>query len=151
MKVILLQNVKGIGQIGDIKNVSDGYGRNFLIPKNLAKIATDTTLKEAEALKAKYAILRRVEEHKAKEKAETMKGQVFEMKRSANTKGTLFDGIERMDIAQTLRDATGDHIEEDMIILKEPIKKLGKHTMELELTPEIRTEIILEVKNTKTD
>ena len=53
MKVILLQNIKGFGRTGDIKNVSDGHARNFLLPKNMAKSATEGALKEAETLKKK--------------------------------------------------------------------------------------------------
>lgn len=151
MKVILLENIKGLGQIGDIKNVSDGYGRNFLLPKNLAKITTKGTLKEAELLRAKYAMLERVEKKKWEERAETIKDKVIEMKRAANEKGTLFDGIERKDIAEVVQEATGYKIEEDMVMMKEPIKKEGKHTIELELAPEIKTQIILDVKNTKAE
>jgi len=61
MKVIILQNIKGIGQIGDVKSVSDGYARNFLFPKKLAKLATDTALKEVDSLKKKREAIQGLE------------------------------------------------------------------------------------------
>ena len=71
MKVILLQNVKGFGRIGDIKNVSDGYARNFLFPKSMAKVATDGSLKESEALQKKREASSTAE-HETAEKAVVM-------------------------------------------------------------------------------
>ena len=57
MKIILLENIKGFGQIGDIKNVPDGYGRNFLLPRKMAKAATEGSMKEVDSLKAKRVIM----------------------------------------------------------------------------------------------
>ena len=65
MKVILLQNIKGFGQIGDVKNVSDGYGRNFLLPRKMAKAANENSMKEVESLKAKRIIMIEVEKKNA--------------------------------------------------------------------------------------
>lgn len=75
MKVIILQNIKGIGQIGDVKEVSDGYGRNYLLPRKLAKPATDKTLKEAELLRSKREVLMKEQADKAKEIAEKLIGR----------------------------------------------------------------------------
>ena len=73
MKVILLQNIKGIGRMGDIKDVSDGYGRNFLLAKKLGKLANEGTIKEAEVLKKKAEVETKVAQDKAKEVAEKVK------------------------------------------------------------------------------
>lgn len=145
MKIILLQNVKGLGRIGEIKNVADGYGRNFLIAKKLAKAATDSAMKESEAMKRKAEVMERVRQGRAKELVETMKDMVFEISRKASDKGTLFEGIEAMDIAQALRNKITFDITEDMINLPEPIKRIGRHTVEIELAPDIKTGVIISV------
>lgn len=145
MRIILLQNIKGLGQIGEIKNVSDGYGKNFLLTRGLAKIATSGTIKEAEILKRKAETRARIQQNQAKELIESLKDVVLEIKRKSNEKGTLFDGIEAMDIAQALRNKLTLDILTEMIHLDEPIKRIGKHTVELELTPGVKTAIVIEV------
>lgn len=145
MKVILLQNIKGTGRIGEVKNVSDGYGRNFLIAKGLAKIATEGVMKESEALRRRAETMERIQQGRAKELIESLKDTVVEIKRKASEKGTLFDGIEAMDIAQALRNKIAFEITPEMIHLKEAIKKIGKHTVEIELAPEVKTSVIIDV------
>lgn len=147
MKVILLQNIKGTGQVGEVKNVSDGYGRNFLIAKGLAKIATEGAMKESEAMRRKAEMIERIQQGRAKELVEGLKDTVVEIKRKANEKGTLFDGIEAMDIAQALRNKITFDVTTEMVHLKEPIKHVGKHTVETELAPDVKTTITLEVKS----
>lgn len=146
MKVIFLQNIKGVAQMGDVKNVSDGYGRNFLLPRNLAKIATDTAMKEVDSLKKKAEALEKIKTEKAQQLARDIKDKVFEITRKASDKGKLFDGIERRDIAELLKEKVGLNIEEGMIKLEEQIKYIGNHAVNLELAPEIVTQVIIEVK-----
>lgn len=146
MRVILLQNIRGLGRIGEVKNVADGYGRNFLIPRKLAKIGTENAMKESEALRKRAEVMERVQQGRAKELVETLKDMVVEISRKANDKGTLFEGIEAMDIAQALRNKITYDVTEDMINLPEPIKRIGRHTIEVELSPNIKTTIIINVK-----
>src|SRR3989344_8082783 len=98
MKVILLQNIKGFGQIGDVKNVSDGYARNFLLPRNLAKSANEGSLKEVESLKAKRVIMVETEKKNALEAVEKLKDLVIELTRKASKAGKLFAGIDKEDL-----------------------------------------------------
>ncbi len=146
MKVILLENIKGVGRMGDVKNVADGYGRNFLLARGMAKIATEQNMKEVESLKKKAEASEKIKVEKAQELAERIKDTVIEIERKANEKGTLFDGIEKKDLAAALQSKLGLQIEEDMVKLEEPIKSIGKHTLDLELAPEIKTQIVVEVK-----
>ena len=146
MKVIILQNIKGVGRIGDVKNVADGYGRNFLLPRGLAKIATDGAMKEVDTLKKKAEALEKMETQKAQQVAESLRDVVVEITRKASTKGTLFDGIEKKDIAEALSSKADHKIEEEMVKIDGPIKHIGKHTINLELAPEVTTQVILEVK-----
>lgn len=146
MRVILLQNIRGLGKIGEVKNVADGYGRNFLIPRKLAKTGTENVMKESEALIKRAEVMERVRQGRAKELVETMKDMVVEISRKSNDKGTLFEGIEAVDIAQSLRNKITFDVMEDMINLPEPIKHIGKHTVEIELAPNIKTSVIINVK-----
>ena len=140
-----MQNLKGVGQIGEVKNVADGYGLNFLIARGLAKVATDSSVKEAETLRRKAEMLEKIEENRAKELVGNIKDMVVEIKRKASDKGTLFEGVEAMDIAETLKNKISFDIGKDMIKLKEPIKHIGKHTVEIELTSEVKTQIVIEI------
>ncbi len=132
--------------MGDVKNVADGYGRNFLLARGMAKIATEQNMKEVESLKKKAEASEKIKVEKAQELAERIKDTVIEIERKANEKGTLFDGIEKKDLAAALQSKLGLQIEEDMVKLEEPIKSIGKHTLDLELAPEIKTQIVVEVK-----
>ena len=100
MKVILLQNIKGVGGIGDIKNVADGYGRNFLLANKLAKIATDGTMKEAEFLKKKGEAEDKIVVEKAKEVADKAKDIVLEFTKKASKTGKLFASLTKEEVAE---------------------------------------------------
>lgn len=148
MKVILLQSIKNFGQIGDIKNVSDGYGKNFLIPKGMAKLATDNSVKEAESLKKKAEITKIVEKEKALEAAEKMKDTVLEFTKKASKTGRLFSSVTKKEIADQASRASGFLIDEDMVDLGEHgehIKQTGEHITSLGLSPETRTTIKIKV------
>lgn len=95
MKVIFLQNIKGVAQIGDIKNVNDGYARNFLFPKNFAKPATTETIKQAETLKSKRDKEYAVTKEGALKIVEKLEGLTLEIKEDANDEGHLYGSVER--------------------------------------------------------
>jgi len=146
MKVILLQNIKGFGQIGDIKNVSDGYARNFLLPRKIAKSASDSSLKEVASLNAKRTIMIESEKKNALEAVEKLKDLVIEFTRKATKTGKLFAGINKDDIAKEIKKSSGVQLQEEMIGHEEPIKHIGEHLVDLNLSPEVKTQIKVVVK-----
>ena len=146
MKVILLQNIKGFGQIGDVKNVSDGYGRNFLLPRKMAKAANENSLKEVESLKAKRIIMIESEKKNALEAVEKLKDLVIEFTRKATKTGKLFAGIDKEDIIKEIKKASGIQLQEEMIGHDEPIKHIGEHLVDLNLSPEVKTQIKVVIK-----
>lgn len=146
MKVILLQNIKGFGQIGDVKNVSDGYGRNFLLPRKMAKAATDSSMKEVETLKAKRIIMIEAEKKNALEAVEKMKDLVIEFTRKATKTGKLFAGIGKDDLVKEIKKSSGVQLQEEMIGHDEPIKHIGEHLVDLNLSPEVKTQIKVVIK-----
>ncbi|MEK7589542.1 MAG: 50S ribosomal protein L9 [Patescibacteria group bacterium] len=137
MRVILLQNIKGVGQIGDVKDVNDGYGRNFLLARNLAKPATTTALKQAEELRSKREVIMKEQKNKAREVADRIKDVTLELKEKTNEKGKLFAAVGKKEISHKFKEKTGVHLEDDMIQLDEHIKTVGEHTVQLELAPEV--------------
>jgi len=146
MRVILLQNIKGVGQIGDVKEVSDGYGRNFLLPRKFAKPATPDALKEAEQLRARREVILKEQAEKAQEVADKLKDVTLELSEKTNEKGKLFAAVGKKEISHKLKEKTGIHLEEDMIQLDEHIKTVGEHVVQLELAPEVQVGLKLVVK-----
>src|SRR3989344_4500245 len=144
MKIILLQNIKDLGRIGDIKNVADGYGRNYLIARGLAKLATETTMKEAEFLKKKNEVEEKIVNEKAKEMAEKAKNIILEFTKKASKTGKLFASLTKEEVAEELSKAVGGKIDPDSIDFDpstssghqahgEHIKQAGEHMIGVEL------------------
>lgn len=149
MKVILLQNIKGFGQIGDIKNVSDGYARNFLLPNKLTKAASEGALKEVEILKKKLEATLKIEKEKAIEVAQKITGAAVEFVKKASKTGKLFSSVTKENIAEELSKIAGARIEKEMIELGEHgehIKQIGEHTAEIELTPGLKITAKVSIK-----
>jgi len=137
MKIILLQDIKGLGRKFDIKQAKDGYARNFLLPRGLAKIATEQVIKELETQKAAW----QKEEHETKNKLETLakelSGQEFKFMVKIGKKGEVFGSINKADIKKAIATLiSSNNIE---INLEKPIKKLGEHQVEINLGKEVKT------------
>lgn len=144
MKVILLQDMKALGKRGDIKDVSEGYARNFLLPRKLAQTATEGAVKIAEVKKARDAAAEKANLEKLRELAEKLKNRKITIK-SREKKGKLFGSISAKDIVSGLKKENLE-LSEKSIILKEAIKKIGEYKIGIKLANGIETQIILEVK-----
>lgn len=148
MRVIILQNTKGLGEIGDVKNVADGYARNFLFPRKIAKLATDVALKEVDALKRKLEAMQKLEKENIAKLAEQLKDVVLEFSRKATKTGKLYSAVTKEGIAETLSKQSKFKIEPDSVNLDEHkghIKQLGEHMVKVELAPGVVTEIKVKV------
>lgn len=132
MKVLLLQNVKGVGQKGEIKNVAEGFAHNRLIPQKLAKIATSSTVKEVKAI---TATKKNVESHKLEEikkMFQDIKSQTYILKQKTNKEGVLFAKCDASTIEKLFKKEGFSKIDKSMITLNEnPIKKIGNYTVTL--------------------
>lgn len=140
MKVILLQEVKKLGDIGDVKEVSNGYARNFLIPKGLAMEATPKALKDLETQKKTLERKEQDEKEKMEALAEKLKGVKVTLNARVGEGGKLFGSVTSKDIAQNLQEQ-GYNVDRRKIDLGEPIRGLGSYTVTLKLHPEISAEI----------
>lgn len=131
MKVILLQDVEKLGKKFDVKEVADGYARNFLLPKNLVKPATEEALKQLEAEK-EAAAKKAEEELKATEEiVERLDNQEIEIIAKIDENGKLYGSLTALKIARVLKDK-GFDVSKNQIKLKEPIKEVGEYDMVVE-------------------
>ena len=136
MRVLFIQNIKGVGQMGDIKNVTDGYARNFLIPRKLAKSVTGNITREAEIMKQRIKIEKATNKEEAIAASHRLESMTLEIKSDANTKGHLYGSVDAKIICREL-ETRGIKIAENKIILERPIKEVGDYEVKLELFPEI--------------
>src|SRR5687767_6123416 len=142
MKVILLKNVKGIGRIGDIKNVADGYGRNFLVAQKLARPANADAEQVSTELKKHLDEATALEVAEAQSIAQKLAGLTLTLAERANNNGTLFAAVSRPEIARELKHATGYSIDPQAITLSEhSIKTIGEHPIKIVLTNGVEAEI----------
>lgn len=146
MKVILKQNIKKVGEIGDIVEVSNGFARNFLIPQGKAISYTKGNFKEVEHLKKKELAKKEKELNEAKDLAEKLDNISLEIKVKAGKEGKLFGSITSKDIAEGILSEYNIELDRKKIDLKEPLKKLGIHDIPINLykdvVPQIKVNLI---------
>src|SRR5919204_4493208 len=146
MRVILKNEVKGLGHAGDVKDVADGYARNFLLPKGLAIEATGGELKhlaqERQAEKTKKDRAHQDAEELAKRLAEIT--LVFRLK--AGEQGKTFGSVTTKEIAEALGKEAKSEIDKTKIVLHEPLKSLGVHKVEVRLLPNVRADVTVAIE-----
>ncbi|MEK7203610.1 MAG: 50S ribosomal protein L9 [Patescibacteria group bacterium] len=124
MKVILTENIKGLGQIGETREVKNGYARNFLVPKKLAILATQENLKRVGELKEKKALTEKEEIERMKQVAEKLKELKLILEMPGDEKGNLYAAVNPKKLSEALKEK-GIGVDPDYILISEPIKKLG--------------------------
>ena len=144
MKVILIDEIRGLGTRGDIVSVKDGYARNFLIPKKLAREATPGNLKSVEQERKKWALLANQEKETAQKAAERVKGTKVRVEKRVGENGQLFGSVTANEIADALL-AKGIDVDKRRIELAHPIKSLGTHDVEVRLHRDVNAQIQVEV------
>lgn len=144
MKVILREDVKNLGNMGEVVNVSEGYARNFLFPKKLAVEANTKNLKEFEH--NKKIIIERAAKLKAafKTDAEKLSAVSLTIKAKTGEDDKLFGSVTNMNIAEALA-AEGFDVDKKKIVMDEPIKRLGEYSVAIKLHPEITTQVKVQV------
>ena len=146
MKVILIKDVPGYGTFGDIVNVKDGFANNYLIPRGLALPATEGNIKHVQdILKQKQRKLER-EKAKAQEIAEKIDGLVIEIARPVGVTGKLYGAITVSEIAEKIKEQAGVEVDKRKIMLKAPIKNVGRYNIPVKLHPEVSATIVVNVK-----
>jgi large subunit ribosomal protein L9 len=144
MQVILLERVAKLGQMGDVVNVKDGFGRNFLLPQGKALRASDANIKAFEARKVQLEMANIETRKEAQALAEKLDGQMFVVIRSASDSGSLYGSVSTRDAADAATEG-GFTIDRRQVVLDRPIKELGIHTVSLVLHPEVTAKFNLNI------
>ncbi len=147
MKVVLLENVRGLGRVGETKNVPDGYAQNFLFPRKLAQPAHGHLINQIEDLKKKSSLLADKEMESAKEIATKVaeEGFVLEMTGKANKEGGLYAAISESQISAALK-AGGLKVSPEDVKIENPIKSVGDHEVLLDFGNETKAKLQLRVQ-----
>lgn len=146
MKVILLQDVKGQGEKGDVVNVSDGYARNYLFPRELAIEADAKSLAILKNKKQAEANRKRSELDDAKKLADIISDLTVVIKARSGESGKLFGSVTNKEVADQLNEQHNIELDRKKIILPEPIKTLGLHQLEVKVYPEVSTTLNVKVE-----
>jgi large subunit ribosomal protein L9 len=144
MKVVLLERVENLGQIGDIATVKDGFARNYLLPQHKALRATAANLKVFEAQKEQIVARNASNKAAAEKTASELDGSTYVMIRQAGDSGQLYGSVNARDVADAVTEA-GGKIERNQIVLNTPIKTLGLHALKVRLHAEVSLTITVNV------
>ena len=146
MKVILLDKIIRLGDIGDVVNVKSGFARNFLIPQKKAMFANDENIKIVEAKKAELAAESEDLKVKAQAAADSVSGKEIVIKVSVSEEGTMYGSIGTREIEEACQQAD-IQIDKSQIQLPEgPIKEIGEHSVSISFHQEVYTEITVKVE-----
>ncbi len=144
MKVILLQDVKGQGKKGELVNVSDGYARNFLLPRNLAMLADSQAMNELRNKEASVKYHKEMDMKAANETAAALKDKTVVVKAKAGKSGKLFGSVTTKEVAEVLKSQLNITIDKRKISMSD-IKTFGTYTAEIKLLQGISATIQVEV------
>ena len=145
MKLILLEDVKGVGKKGDVINKSDGYEMNFLIPKKLAVEATKANINDLELKKKSEEKRKKEEFEEAKKLGDTLKDKVVKVSVKAGENGRVFGSVTNKEIAAALLQQTGIDIDKKKISFDDPIKMVGRRIVKIKLHPQVTIEMAVEI------
>ncbi len=133
MKVILLDNIKGVGKKDEVINASDGYARNYLLPKKLAVEANAENMSKLNNKKDANQYKKDMEKKSAEELIQKLKGILLKVKVKAGENGKIFGGVTSKEISENLKAQYGYDIDKKKIEVKEPIKTLGSFQVNVKL------------------
>ena len=133
MKVILLQDVPKLGKKYEVKKVSDGHALNFLIPRRLVEMASESAVKRLEVMKKKETEEQKIHEDLLLKNLKDIQGVSVEINAKTNDKGHLFASIHKDEIVLELKRQTRLDISPDYLILDKPIKEIGEHEIEVKV------------------
>ena len=145
MKLILLEDVKGVGKKGDIVNKNDGYALNFLIPKKLAVEATKSNMNDLELKKKSDAKRKQEELDAAKKIGDEIKDKVVKVSVKAGENGKVFGSVTNKEIAAALLQQTGIEVDKKKFVFDDPIKMVGKRIVKVKLHPQVTVEMAVEI------
>ena len=145
MKVILLSDVKNVGKTNEVVNVSDGYARNFLFKKGLAKEVTSANLNEVKLKQGARAEHEKRAYEAAQELSKDLGGKSFTLKMKSGEGGKLYGAVTAADVSDLLK-KNGYEIEKKQVVIEAPIKSVGTCGVRIKLHPKVSCQINVEVE-----
>ena len=145
MRVVFLNDVNGIARAGEIKNVADGYARNFLLPRKLAAAATTSTVQQAESRAKAIAKEQDKLDEAAQAVADQLGSAAVVIKARVGEGGRLFGSVTSSDIADAINERAGSNVEHRQIVLDAPIKEVGTYEVPVTLTRNVKATVNVEV------
>ena len=146
MKVILLQDIQGTGKKDQILEISDGYARNYLLPRKMAKEATAEAVNALEKSKGADKHRQEVRRQEAEVKSRELKGKVIQIEARGGDNGKLFGAVTTDQISAALKAQHGVEVDKRRLELEEPIKAAGQYFVTLKRVAGISTRMIVNVK-----
>ncbi len=145
MKVVFFEDVEGTAQVGDVKDVKNGFARNFLLPRGLAAATTKDNLAHAGALAQKEARRQEKLDTEARKYTDRLDGYTITLEARVGESGRLFGAITNRDIAEKLSSSSGVEVDDRTVLLAEPIRELGNRPVTVKFTRNVSVEINVDV------
>lgn len=145
MKVVFFEDVEGTAQVGDVKDVKNGFARNFLLPRSLAAPATRDNVQRASGLAQKEARRHEKLDAEARTRVERLRNYAVTIEARVGETGRLFGSVTNRDIAEKLNSATDLAIDPHIVLLPEPIRELGSRTVVVKFTRNVSAEVTVNV------
>jgi len=145
VKLILKADIDGVGHRGDIVDVADGYGRNYLVPKGMAMMATRGAEAQAASMRRARDVKDAVNREAAEEVAKSLVATTFTITAKSGAEGKLFGSVTTADIVGAVKDQSGVTLNRKQLALDEPIKDLGTHQVFAKLHADVSFPLTIEV------
>lgn len=146
MKVVLLENLPGKGKAGEIKEVSKGYAKNFLLPRGLALVATPTVIKQVESKLEREKLEESIDREKLVELAQQIEGREIRLKARMGAGERLFGSITAADVAEELSRSIGSVIDKKKIDIEKPFRQTGSYEVAVKLASDIKPKITVVIE-----
>ena len=145
MKLILKEAISKLGRKGDIVNVAKGYARNYLIPKNMAMVATTKNVTMAERMQAKRQAVLEESSELADSIQQALADAHLVIAQNSTDEGTLYAGVTNSQIIESIEKFSTFKLEEDQVIVENQVKEIGLHTVKIQLSSDVNFDVTLEI------
>ena len=146
MKVILLESIPGKGRTGEIREVSKGYAKNFLLPRGLALVATPTVMRQVETRLERAKLKKDIDREKLAELAQQIEGRAIRLKARTGGGERLFGSVTAADVAEELSRAIGSDIDKKRIDIEKPFRQAGSYEVAVRLAGDIKPKITVVIE-----
>ena len=145
MKVVFFEDVEGTAQVGDVKDVKNGFARNFLLPRGLAGATTKDNLQRANSIAQKEARRQEKLDNDARSIADRISGYTVTIEARVGETGRLFGSVTNRDVAEKLNAAAGVNVDSHIVLLPEPIREIGPRPVTIRFTRNVSVDVNVDV------